>query len=505
MKGTILRLILLLVASTTVVNIVYTKFPYTIEGEDCEGAGKTFTDVYGKKIGGNFSGKGFAYLQVEAFSFNVTVPNDEMYQFNAKIAQILSKEGRLQTMSINGIDFQYTFPYYDTWTNFDLGIHRLKKGVNIIQFKPIYGYSLIDTITITKATFPDFANVPITLTDYKSTRVTQELHNFLGSVYGKKIISGQQEIYNGGNNGDYEKEFDYIHDLTGKYPAIRGYDFMYSNPLYDMKDGTTERIIEWVTKRGGIATASWTLSIPKDFENYKIGDKINMINTTYDTSSTFKTENTVVKGTKENDFWNIAIKALAEQLLKLQEANVPLIFRPLHEAEGNSNIDGTGAWHWWGKAGAKIYINIWKYLYDKLTKEYDIHNLIWAQTLYAWSPNSAQWYAGDDYVDLIGYDKYNTVYYRHDGKKSGPNLDAESSIFYNLLKFVNNKKMIAMSENDSIPSLNNLIVEHAAWLYFSTWYGTLILDEKINNKSDLKEIYNSEYCITLEDLPFLKK
>ena len=75
----------------------------------------------------------------------------------------------------------------------------------------------------------------------------------------------------------------------------------------------------------------------------------------------------------------------------------------------------------------------------------------------------------------------------------------------NLNKFVNNKKMIAMSENDSIPSLNNLIVEHAAWLYFSTWYGTLILDEKINNKSDLKEIYNSEYCITLEDLPFLKK
>ena len=106
---------------------------------------------------------------------------------------------------------------------------------------------------------------------------------------------------------------------------------------------------------------------------------------------------------------------------------------------------------------------------------------------------------------MIGYDKYNTQYNRHDGKTSGPNLDAETSIFYTLVNFVDNKKMIALAENDSIPGINNLIVEHAAWLYFCPWYGEFILDEKNNAQKDLKELYTNEYCITLEDLPFLKK
>ena len=65
--------------------------------------------------------------------------------------------------------------------------------------------------------------------------------------------------------------------------------------------------------------------------------------------------------------------------------------------------------------------------------------------------------------------------------------------------------MISLAENDSIPSVKNLVAEHAAWLYFCPWYGENLMDEKKNAKSDLKEIYTNEYCITLEDLPFLKK
>ena len=63
--------------------------------------------------------------------------------------------------------------------------------------------------------------------------------------------------------------------------------------------------------------------------------------------------------------------------------------------------------------------------------------------------------------------------------------------------------MVALAENDSIPSLNNLKVEHAAWLYFNPWYGDFILNENNNAKSDVKEIYTSQYCIGLEDLPNL--
>ena len=482
----------------------YNKFPYTIEAEDCEGAGDTWTSVYETKIKGMYTGKGFAYLQGNSFSFEVTVPEDGMYQFTARLAQILSEEGRLQTISINDIDYSYTVPYYDTWTDFDFGMHRLNKGANTIKFKPIYGYAEYDSITITEAEFPGFSKISTKLTDPKATESAKKLQEYLGSVYGKKIISGQQEIYGGGNDGNYELEFEFIHDLTGKYPAIRGFDFMNYNPLYGWNDSTTERVIEWVKERGGIATASWHINVPKDFDNYELGDKVDWQQCTYATGSTFKTENAVKEGTKENDYWNEAIKMLAEQLKRLQDEDIPIIFRPLHEAEGNSNTDGSGAWFWWGKAGAKVYVELWKYLYNKLTKEYDLHNIIWEQNLYAWSPNSLLWYGGDDCVDMVGYDKYNTVYNRHDGKSSGPNLDAETSIFYTLVNFVENKKMIALAENDSIPGVKNLIIEHAAWLYFCPWYGEFIMEEKNNAKSDLKEIYTNEYCITLEDLPFKK-
>ena len=94
---------------------------------------------------------------------------------------------------------------------------------------------------------------------------------------------------------------------------------------------------------------------------------------------------------------------------------------------------------------------------------------------------------------------------RHDGKTSGPNLSAETNIFYNLFKFGENKKMVALAENDSIPGVNNLITEKAGWLYFSPWYGDYLFDENINTKSDIKEIYTNDYCVTLEDLPNLIK
>jgi hypothetical protein len=221
----------------------------------------------------------------------------------------------------------------------------------------------------------------------------------------------------------------------------------------------------------------------------------------YGVNSTFSVENAVVEGTKENEYLNLAIEDLAEQFTRLQDAGVPLIFRPFHEAEGNGGLDGSGAWFWWSQDGAEAYKALWKYLYNALTVDYGLHNIIWEENLYAWSDESAEWYVGDDYVDIVGYDKYNTEYHRHDGKTEGPNEDAESSIFYSLVDYVGGKKMVAMAENDTIPSLTNLEIESAGWLYFCPWYGDHILSSSKNDPDTVKELYQSEYCITLSELP----
>ena len=60
------------------------------------------------------------------------------------------------------------------------------------------------------------------------------------------------------------------------------------------------------------------------------------------------------------------IDAIAEQLKRLQDAGVPVLWRPLHEA--------SGGWFWWGNAGAEAYKELYVLLYDRLTNHHDRGN-----------------------------------------------------------------------------------------------------------------------------------
>jgi mannan endo-1,4-beta-mannosidase len=385
-----------------------------------------------------------------------------------------------------------------------MGLFRLKEGTNTITLKPQYGYASYDTITISKAVSNDYSTATDTPCDPDATDETKALMKYLKSVYGEHILSGQQEIYGGGNDGDSELEFDWIEENFGVLPAIRGFDFMNYNPLYGWEDGTTDRIIDWVKNRNGIATACWHINIPVDFDNYEVGDAVDWTKCSYknyqDSGSSFNTANVLVEGTKERAYFDLAVEDLAEQLLKLQDAGVPLIFRPLHEAQGNDNDNGGTSWFWWGDRGSAVYTELWKLLYTELTDDYGLHNIIWEFNSYDYS-TSASWYPGDDYVDIVGYDKYNTVYNRHDGNTSGPNVDAIASTFKSLYDLTNGTKMVSMPENDTVPTVDNMVIENANWLYFCPWYGEHLMDSSKNDPETLKEIYTSEYCITLDELP----
>lgn len=546
-----------------------TQFPFTIEGEDMTDA-KLWTEIYENETPG-YSGEGFTYITGGPVSFKLTVPEDGMYRVNVRGIQILDEGGRVETIAINGVEYSKTVPYYREWTDIDFGTIRLKAGENEISFLNKYGYLAIDTVTVTEAEFPDVTTASGVPCDPKATNEAKALMKYLHSVYGKNTLSGQQEIYGNGHevqtdirydaekdicvdgdgveytidrdsadtdeNGNkfywhcsgadgkaytystqnrnyvyqnYEQEFDYIYDLTGAYPAIRGFDFMNYNPLYGWDDGTTQRVIEWVNERGGIATACWHINIPTDFDNYTPGEAVDWNMATYKVNHQFKIANAVKEGTKENEYLNLAIEDLAEQFAVLQQNNVPILFRPFHEAEGNPSttsdpIDGSGAWFWWAQDGAKDYKELWKYLYTQLTEKYDLHNIIWEQNLYAWSDASAEWYSGDDYVDIVGWDKYDTQYNRHDGLTSGPNEDCNSDVYWSLYSYVKGRKMAAIMENSTIPSLANMTVEQTSWLYFCTWYDNgqdnFISGDNFNNVDSVKKIYQSDLCISLDELP----
>ena len=546
----------------------------TYEVETFEGA-EVWTSIYENQIP-DYSGEGFAYLTSNPISFNVEVEEEGMYEIKFRAAQILSEEGRMQTLSVNGIDYTYDMPYQNTWKEVSFGVFRMKEGVNELTLKGIYGYAAYDTVTIEKAVLPEVKGTSETC-DPDATPEAKALLKYLNSVYGKNILSGQQEIYGGGHNvqtsirydastdtcvdgdgktytivegdygtddqgnkfpwhcvdengfdytyntqnhnyayNDYDQECRYLYELTGHYPAIRGFDFNTHSPGFAWEDGVTDRMIDWAKNKNGICTASWHVTVPKDMSDFEVDKDGNITKIsddwqayTYGITTDFVTANCMVEGTKEYYFFKEAMRLLAEQFQKLQDAGVPVIFRPLHEAEGNSDPAGTGAgsWFWWSKEGTEVYHQLWKLLYTTLTEEYGLHNIIWEQNLYAWSDASANWYTGDEWVDIVGFDKYNTQYNRHDGNTTGPNEDAESKIFWSQVGYVDNKKMVSMPENDSVPSLENMQIEQAKWLYFCTWYDgesgapQFISGAEYQNPETLKTLFNSDYCITLDELP----
>ncbi|MGV2882801.1 glycosyl hydrolase [Paenibacillus taichungensis] len=505
-KTGVLMLALILLLGLMTVPVHADSPLFTIESENALLSSdlQVTTEIYGQPKPG-FSGSGFVWMQNSGtITFTVTVPETGMYAISTRYMQELSADGRLQYLSVNGVTKgSYMLPYTTTWSDFNFGYQKLNQGSNTIQLKAGWGFAYFDTFTVDYANLDPLDVQPV-LTDSQATPETQLLMNYLTEVYGNHIISGQQEIYGGGNDGDTELEFDWIHNLTGKYPAIRGFDFMNYNPLYGWEDGTTDRMIDWVNNRDGIATASWHINVPRNFTTYQLGDHVDWKEATYKpTETNFNTANAVIPGTKEYQYVMSTIDDLAEQLLILQDNNVPVLFRPYHEAEGNGGLNGEGAWFWWASAGADVYKQLWDMLYNELTETYGLHNLIWTYNSYVYNTSPA-WYPGDDQVDIVGYDKYNTIYNRNDGLSGVPNEDAITSIFYQLVDLTDGKKMVAMTENDTVPSVQNLTEEKSGWLYFCPWYGEHLMSSAFNYPATLKTLYQSDYVITLDELPNLK-
>lgn len=446
----------------------------------------------------NASG-GISYLDQKGtkVSVDVTVEEAGLYELNICYCQPFDTNKKVQYLNVNGVNQgETTFVFNTTFEETSAGLVMLQKGKNTIEFEAYWGYTFFDYLTLAPAPESVTSLSPTrTLSNPNASETTKRLYNYLCDMYGNHILSGQQEYcgshnYNSWNDPDTyikdnEAEFQYILEQTGEQPAIRGIDFLAYNTTSDWRDDAPERCIEWVNEYNGIATVSWHWNVPTEEGSTETAFYVESASATY---TTFSITNALTEGTWENDVLMADIELIAGELQKLEDADVPILWRPLHEAEG--------AWFWWGAEGPEPCRELYRLLYDQLTNVYGLDNLIWTWTGYT-TPNSPDWYPGDDVVDLVGYDKYNA-------KDGLPNLSSISSTFYSLVQSTDGEKMVAMTENDSIPSLENLLNDKAAWLYFCPWYMNYLTSEQNNPVDNLVEIYQSEYCITLDELPDLK-
>jgi hypothetical protein len=90
------------------------------------------------------------------------------------------------------------------------------------------------------------------------------------------------------------------------------------------------------------------------------------------------------------------IDEVARGLADLQDAGVPVLFRPFHEM--------TGAF-WWGSRNPVAFRKVWRELFTYFTEAKGLHNLVWV-----WSPlvssRAMDYYPGNAFVDVTGLDIY---------------------------------------------------------------------------------------------------
>lgn len=420
-----------------------------------------------------FSGDGYVgdFNDKDAsVSFTITVPDTDLYNLTVGYGAIYG-EGKHAKIKLNGEAFT-SFEMEEGFAEVSTGKVLLKEGTNTVTIMPDWTNFAIDYIKVSLAPQPMEHKVDNRLVNPNATKETQALFSYLVDNFGKSIIAGQQDS----SNNDLA-DIRYIKELTGKTPAILGLDMMDYSPSRVEKGAETyevEQALKWA-EQGGIVTFAWHWNAPKDLIDTE--DKP-WWSGFYTDATTFDLE--YAMNNPESEDYQLIIRdidAIAVELKKLQDAKVPVLWRPLHEAEGG--------WFWWGAKGPEPTIDLWKLMYDRLTNYHKLNNLIWI-----WNSVDPEWYPGDEYVDIVSFDSYPEKY----------NYSPQNYKYEELVELSSNRKLIAMTENGPIPDPDLLTVYDSMYSYFTTWIG-LITD---NNSIDhLKEVYNHENVITLDELPNL--
>lgn len=454
-------------------------FSKTYEAEN----GKLSNDMSvisgGNASGGKSVGKfenDRSYCQIK-----INVPSDGIYDIVIRSMGIGgSKENDIYT---DGKKVGTFTSENNKFSDYTVSAVSLTKGDHNIRIIKSWGWIELDKITVkTGAKISNSTyNVTSSLVNRNATANTKKLYSFLKDSYGKYVITGQQ--CDGGINGN---EFKAIKNLTGDYPALLGLDLMDYTPsrtAFGASSSAVEKAIEFANK-GGIVTLCWHWNAPTEYLNSTANSSDGWWGGFYTQSSKFDIAK-VMNGqdAKGKKLLDRDIKEIAKQLKRLEKAGVPVIWRPLHEA--------SGGWFWWGAKGSDAYKKLWKYLYKELTNTYGCNNLIWV-----YNGQSADWYPGDEYVDIVGEDIYpgNHVY------------DPQVSRFKQAINYGSKTKITALTENGCIFDIDSAVSINALWSWFMTWGGEFTVNgsnysEKYTEKSIIKKMYASKYSLTLGSLP----
>jgi mannan endo-1,4-beta-mannosidase len=440
----------------------------------------------GKEYVGNFS------KDSSSVTFLVDVPVTSNYDIIISTAAAYGKGHKLNYVLVNGKQIgEIETLENNVFAESVIKYVYLEKGKNEITVQKSWGWIYMDYLYIRRS--EDLSayvnNVSHDLSNPNACDSAKKLMKYIVDIYGKQTLSGQSG--EGVNSG----EFKAVYSVTGKFPAVMMLDMMDYSPtrvMYGAKSKAVEDAIEW-HNMGGIVKFLWHWNAPKDLIN---NEENKWWSGFYTRAVTFDLEKAMSK--EDSEGYNLLLRdidVISENLKRLCDLDIPVLWRPLHEA--------SGGWFWWGASGAEAYKQLWILMYERMTNHYGLNNLIWV-----WNGGHKDWFPGADYVDLIGEDIYAP---KHD-------YGSQASKFYDIVEYLyelRTMKPIGLTECGIVPDINEMERDKAMWFMFAAWNSDFVqkksgsrytgeYSEEYTEAAHLKMMYNDRRVITLNDLPDLK-
>jgi mannan endo-1,4-beta-mannosidase len=449
------------------------------------------------------SGGFYVNMKEGTLSFKVTEPAAGFFTLWACYSQPGDTNGKIQNLSINGVSAgQISFPKVDSFVTIKASPKiKLLSGNNTIEITKSWGWVNIDYIELTPYSEVPFSSFGALVTANPSKN-TLKMFGFIKEHFQKKVISGVMTSTVMQNDGHYtpdtvenQEEVAYVIKSSGKTPALLGLDFLHAVGLKaddEWGKGYTNATIalaENIYRKGGFPAYCWHWRDPSHTnESFYSPSASGQTPTSFSlvkaytdaACTTFNTTSTEYKGIVRD------LDIIAGHLKILADKDIPVLWRPLHESSGK--------WFWWGYGGPKACKGLYRLMFNRFTKEHGLNNLIWVWTTDEAS-DALDWYPGDDYVDIVGRDYY---YYPREA-----NHGSLAASFEKLKELFGGKKIIALSENGSIPFPDEMKADGAAWSYFMPWNTEYTIDSWAhdNTAADWKKVLNNDYVITLDKMP----
>jgi len=262
--------------------------------------------------------------------------------------------------------------------------------------KTNYILTLFLSFSMFFTSYSQFSDTKLSLSDKKSTNNTVQLYQNLKKTTQKGILFGHQDDLAYGVNWKYEQGRSDVKDVVGDYPAVYGWDLGGLETKSDKNiDGVPfDKMRQYIVdtyKRGGIITISWHFNNPLTGGN------------AWDTTP--KSLASALPGGSSHEKYTTWLDEAAKYLLTLKDKKgnlIPILYRPFHEL--------TGTWFWWceNNGSPEEFKALWKFTTEYFQKK-GVHNLIYVYNTADFNSKEdfLEYYPGDEYVDILSFDKYN--------------------------------------------------------------------------------------------------